>query len=177
MVVDVGIGAPDLGSVAHESAAHKRESARLLRCARCGLQVLLCGRCDRGQRYCGRVCSAAARRDAQRGAARRYQSSPGGRAAHAARSRRWRIAHHADQGTAPSVTHQGGSAELATVHDVASALVGQGKELPPCSGRLEFRCAHCLGALALWVRQGLSRRARQRPRRSGPLSAAQAAGP
>ena len=65
-------------------------SARLFLCARCSVQVLLCRRCDRGNRYCGLACRLAARAEARRQAAERYQCSMGGRRAHAQRSRRWR---------------------------------------------------------------------------------------
>jgi len=89
-------------------------SARLFLCARCSAQVRLCSRCDRGQRYCTPTCSSLARKAAQREAGRRYQRSRGGRMAHAARSRRWRIRHHridplAAQTVAGAniVTHQG----------------------------------------------------------------------
>jgi hypothetical protein len=60
--------------------------ARLFVCARCRAQVLLCSRCDRGQRYCGRDCSRAARQGSRREAAQRYQRSRAGRLAHAQRS-------------------------------------------------------------------------------------------
>ncbi len=65
-------------------------SALLLLCPRCSAMVLVCRVCDRGQRYCGRACSSAPGKQAQREAAHRYQSGPAGRAVHAARSRRWR---------------------------------------------------------------------------------------
>lgn len=74
----------------HSPEAGMDESARLFLCRRCCVQVRLCSRCDRGQRYCTPSCSSAARRIAQREAARRYQCSRAGRMAHAARSRRWR---------------------------------------------------------------------------------------
>ena len=66
--------------------------ARLFVCSRCRAQVLLCTHCDRGQRYCGRVCSRAAREDSRREAAQRYQRSRAGLAAKVLRDCSiWRI--------------------------------------------------------------------------------------
>ncbi|WPL10374.1 hypothetical protein Thiosp_03859 [Thiorhodovibrio litoralis] len=76
-------------------------SARLFLCARCRQQVVLCSRCDRGNRYCGPTCAQRARHDAQRAAARRYQSSRRGRHTHAARQARYRRRQR------EKVTHQG----------------------------------------------------------------------
>ena len=82
--------APASSGVLPEELTLADHPARLFVCARCRVQVLLCSRCDRGQRYCGRACSRAARRQSLCAAASRYQRSWGGRIAHAARSRRWR---------------------------------------------------------------------------------------
>jgi hypothetical protein len=64
--------------------------ARLFLCVGCRVQVVVCSRCDRGNRYCSRACWRQKRDLARREAACRYQRSRGGRARHAARSRRWR---------------------------------------------------------------------------------------
>ncbi len=177
MVIDDNIGALDPISMAREGAAHAHGAARLLMRARCATQVLLCRRCDRGQRYCSVACSAAARREHQREAARRYQRSPRGRAAHEARSRRWRLAQSADSDTGLRVTHHGGSFEPTTVNDAVPPQVSQGNALLFATSWLNFECVHCLRALPAWLRQGPSRRARQRPRRRAPPPTAQAAGP
>ena len=63
---------------------------RVFTCARCQVEVLVCIGCDRGRRYCGRECSAQARRQALQANGKRYQSSPAGSFAHARRSRRYR---------------------------------------------------------------------------------------
>jgi hypothetical protein len=76
-------------------------SVRLFLCARCRCQVVLCSHCDRGHRYCSRTCAQAARRHAQRAAARRYQTSRRGRLNHAARQSRYRRRRR------QKVTHQG----------------------------------------------------------------------
>lgn len=79
--------------------------ARRRLCARCHVPFLICSHCDRGQRYCGPVCSRAARRSSVRAAGRRYQDSRRGRHTHAARQRRYRERH---RGSPPEkVTHQG----------------------------------------------------------------------
>ena len=87
-------------------------SARLFLCARCRDQVLLCTYCDRGQRYCGRACSSAARHERRCETARRYQRSRGGRLKHAARSACWRarrrsLCQAGADGEIDKVTHQG----------------------------------------------------------------------
>ncbi len=86
-------------------------SARLFLCARCRDQVLLCSHCDRGQLYCGRACSFAARRERRRETAKRYQDSRGGRLKHAARTACWRARRgsprHGAGGAIDKVTHQG----------------------------------------------------------------------
>ena len=150
-------------------------SARLFLCARCFVQVRLCSHCDRGQRYCTPSCSSLARDTAQREAASRYQRSRGGRMAHAARSRRWRIRHHRleplvtpqVEADANIVTHQGspgGCADaplLAWTSDRAEAsLTGDphqsaAKVVERSTGPT---CRRCGAALAPWVRQGFLRR-------------------
>jgi hypothetical protein len=155
--------------------------ARLFVCARCRAQVLLCSHCDRGQRYCGRACSRTARQGSQREAARRYQRSRGGRMAHAARSRRWRMRQRSREQPAPStldtnnVTHQGsqvpgGDASLApcerehadSIARTALLVIGVAGE-PACAApnvtpTREYRwCRRCARALSPWVRQGFMR--------------------
>jgi len=58
-------------------------------CRRCRLLTGICSRCDRGNIYCGKACSAAARKASQRRSAERYQKSERGRALHAARQQRY----------------------------------------------------------------------------------------
>ena len=150
-------------------------SARLFLCARCFVQVRLCSHCDRGQRYCTPSCSSLARGTAQREAAGRYQRSRGGRMAHAARSRRWRIRHHqidplaTPQGVvgANFVTHQGSAGSPADAPLVAwtsdRAEVSITSNLDQSAAKLVERiagpmCRRCGAALAPWVRQGFLRR-------------------
>ena len=151
------------------------DSARLFLCARCFVQVRLCSHCDRGQRYCTRTCSSLARDAAQREAASRYQRSRGGRMAHAARSRRWRIRHHRIdplattqvQADANIVTHQGSPGSpadaplLAWTSDRAEVSVTPDPDpsaAMPVERSTGPTCRRCGAALAPWVRQGFLRR-------------------
>jgi len=63
---------------------------RRFECARCGEAVMICRRCDRGQRYCARECSEAARRATWRRSSARYQQTTRGKRNHAAREQRRR---------------------------------------------------------------------------------------
>lgn len=65
-------------------------SCRLFVCARCEQIVHICSDCDRGNRYCGDLCTQAARRQSLREAGRRYQKKPAGAACHARREKRRR---------------------------------------------------------------------------------------
>ena len=148
------------------------QPARLYLCARCRVQVVLCSRCDRGNRYCGRLCSRQARAQARRLTAQRYQRSRRGRMAHAQRSRRWRQRRvaAADGGdAAQNVTHQGsqpqgGAAPLAqwthdstssSLDDIAAASTpqdGAGAKAAPC-----WYCRRCGARQPALLRQGFIR--------------------
>jgi hypothetical protein len=134
--------------------------------------VLLCSRCDRGQRYCGRACSRAARLASRREAAKRYQRSRAGRIAHAARSRRWRQRRRERDracratalvaGTTNFVTHQGSpmpvsDAPLAALEQ-ADACVPVVSDTSPTP--IVARCRRCAAVLSPWVRQGFLRHGR-----------------
>jgi hypothetical protein len=56
-------------------------------CGWCGEEVSICRACDRGQRYCTRLCSQAARRTSVREAGRRYAQKEVGRLGNARRQR------------------------------------------------------------------------------------------
>ena len=168
--------APASSGVFPRSSPLADHPARLFVCARCRVQVLLCSRCDRGQRYCGRVCSRAARRQSLCAAASRYQRSRGGRIAHAARSRRWRQrqrerAHDEaaalDGGVIDFVTHQGspvpsGDAPLPLADEHASAKSDMSGAVGALASPLVVRCRLCSAPLAPWVRQGFLRHGMRR---------------
>ncbi len=89
------------------------ESHRRYYCAACDAVVVVCRRCDRGQRYCGRGCSRAARRMSLRRAGQRYRRTPAGRRSGAERQRRHRrlrgrgVTHHGSADRADCVTGVG----------------------------------------------------------------------
>jgi hypothetical protein len=64
--------------------------ARLFNCARCKRQVIICTLCDRGNVYCGLICSRRSRMQNHRIANQKYQNSLKGRLKHAQRQRRYR---------------------------------------------------------------------------------------
>lgn len=76
------------------------KSARLLTCCRCHTLVSICSACDRGNRYCGPICTRNARKVSVDRANRKYRSSIKGRLANAARQARYRARQKI-------VTHQG----------------------------------------------------------------------
>jgi hypothetical protein len=66
--------------------------ARLVICAfsGCGRTFLLCTHCDRGNKYCSKACSGAARKRYLVAVRRKYAASPEGREDHRARMERYR---------------------------------------------------------------------------------------
>ena len=142
--------------------------ARFYLCARCRQAVLLCSDCDRGQIYCGKECSRAARKSAQCEAARRYQNSRRGRVAHAARAHRWRqrrreglsssqSATHADK---EIVTHQGCAMPCTDVSLQACLTKSCNEHSPVSATRAQalWLCQNCAKEVSSWVRQGFLRR-------------------
>ncbi len=65
-------------------------SARLFNCLGCHRQVKVCQSCDHGQRYCGKVCRLAARKNALKRANQKYQKSRLGRFNNAKRQHQFR---------------------------------------------------------------------------------------
>jgi transposase len=83
-----------------DEAQQADATGRFFLCARCRAQVLICSCCDRGNIYCEQDWAQRSRREAQREAGRRYQSSHRGRRDHAERARAYRTRQN-------KVTHQG----------------------------------------------------------------------
>ena len=67
-----------------------RSSLRQFNCARCKQYCEIGGCCDRGNIYCGIICSTAARASSLLAAGFRYQQTFIGRLKHAARTAKWR---------------------------------------------------------------------------------------
>jgi len=150
-------------------------SARLFLCARCRAQVLLCSHCDRGQVYCTRACSLAARRERRRHTAKRYQDSRNGRLKHAARTACWRkrrrSLRHASAGIdVDKVTHQGCAPSRADALLLACDTTNVGEPIavdalshpavhvepasPATTAFAAARCRRCACALLPHVRRG-----------------------
>ena len=153
------------------------EVGRMFLCARCRKPVVLCSRCDRGQRYCGQVCSMAARRDFQRDAGRRYQCGSAGGVKHAERSRRWRARQKeqcaADSEGSGSVTHHGVPQGLTEAPGLSSDTEDTAVPTSPrVTVQTQWLCPQCAAALQPWVRQGFLRQRRaaagRRLTRAGP---------
>jgi hypothetical protein len=89
-----------------DEAQQADATGRFFLCARCRAQVLICSCCDRGNIYCEQDCAQRSRRESQRDAGRRYQSSHRGRRNHAARARVYRARQN-------NVTHQGSAQQTA----------------------------------------------------------------
>lgn len=123
-----------------------QNTARLYFCCRCQAQVIICSRCDRGHRYCTQGCAADARTDSLQRAAKKYQSSWGGRVNNAARQQRHR------ERKKQIVTHQG-SPPVAP-HDVLKTLftwpVRTKKSDQSCTG---VHCHHCGAVCEPFLRQ------------------------
>ena len=94
-----------------------RPDYRLFACVRCRRLVAICSVCDRGQWYCGRMCSQQSRREKMRAAGRRYQATRRGRHRHATRQARYRHRRRdAQHGVAAEkVTHQATPGNWSTV--------------------------------------------------------------
>lgn len=133
------------------------DSGRWFVCARCRAQVLLCRRCDRGQIYCSRRCSDAARHGFQREAGRRYQRGRPGRVLHAARSQRWRqrqrVARRAllEMAVDDIVTHQG-SLDLCADAPLAPCDPNPAEPVAATVPTAFWRCRRCGCALSTQVR-------------------------
>jgi hypothetical protein len=123
------------------------DDGRFFVCCRCRVQVVVCRHCDRGQIYCGRSCSAQARRTAMAVAGRRYQSSRPGRFAHAARARRYRA-------RAKIVTHQGSTSTPAAV--LLPGVTTASQAVPVSV--TEPRCRRCGARCAVALRLGFLQR-------------------
>jgi hypothetical protein len=134
------------------------EFFRSFLCTRCRKEAQVCSTCDRGQRYCSKDCSAIARRESQRAAGRRYQSTQQGRVNHRIRQQKYlsRIA---------QMTHHT-SLDTRQVVDIA-------KTTDPCTAPVAIvtdsrmqRCICCEKQGNGLTRRGYLRQRRTRPKSS-----------
>lgn len=145
-----------------------RPDCRRYRCDRCQRRVYICSWCDRGQRYCSRHCSQAARRGKVGEAGRRYQKSPRGGRAHARRQASYRRRQRA---SAQKVTHQGtpggsGSGTLVTCAITTPShppeiSVPAAESIPSAPPLSQLSCAFCGQPCAPFVRHDFRRQRRR----------------
>ena len=122
-----------------------KPTARLYSCLKCHVQVIVCSFCDRGQIYCGELCSQAARAISCRRAEIRYQLTPKGKLNHALRQSRYRAREKekvTDQGSHPS-TH---NALLAQVKNKSNQVV-----ITQC--HTGIYCHFCNKTVSSWLRR------------------------
>lgn len=68
-----------------------KDVARHYLCRFCHKKVIICHACDRGNTYCGTLCSHLARRVSRQVADCKYQSNKQGKLKHAKRQRHYRL--------------------------------------------------------------------------------------
>jgi len=143
-----------------DEAREAKATGRFFLCARCRGQVLICSCCDRGNIYCEQGCAQSARREGQREAGRRYQSSHRGRRRHAERARAYRARQQ-------KVTHQGSLQQLPDdvmqKRTMVSAPIGPAASTPtPRSPPLQspWRCRWCGRPCGPFMRRGFLQRGR-----------------
>ncbi len=115
-----------------------KESLRLFQCARCLKQVKICTRCDRGNIYCSRACSIAARKSSCRAATKRYQRTPRGKQNHANCQQRYREKQQAKiRAKMPKVIDHG---SLEIPRDLCSPTID---EVDSGRGEKQLTCDFC----------------------------------
>lgn len=108
---------------------------RLFQCALCRGPALVCSDCDTGQIYCAGGCADAARRESMRNAGKRYQATPKGRRAHAARQNRYRNKSLAMTRAVPRCVPPSHQITTASTQDAAPAVTAAGAIPPRDDGR------------------------------------------
>jgi hypothetical protein len=154
-----GVARPRLCDDAQQADA----SGRFFLCARCRTQVLICSCCDRGNVYCEQDCAQRSRREAQREAGRRYQSSRRGRRKHADRARGYRarqkkVTHHGSlQGPADDVMSERAAPRVSAPRD-PSASTPRTPRLSPLQS--PWPCHWCGRPCSPFLRRDFLRRGR-----------------
>lgn len=110
-------------------------SLRLFNCARCQQQTLLCGCCDRGNIYCGSLCSSLARKVSLNLAGRQYQKTFKGALHHAKRQKMYRARKAKNIPIFKKVTHQG------SPEPACNGLLTPAFKAPPV--RINGHCHFC----------------------------------
>lgn len=125
------------------------KTARLYNCARCHSQVTVCRHCDRGNLYCGPVCSRQFRAKNHRVANQIYQKTFPGRQKHALRQKHYR------QRLREKVTDQGSL--LSPPSDLLPAVENEAKEAIETKLEDSPCCSFCKKPVWDWLRQGFIR--------------------
>lgn len=123
----------------------------------CQAVFWICRHCDRGQRYCSRACSAAARLKQRRRANSRYQRSKEGRLDHRDRQNRYRrrqpqarVTDQSSQSIVSPARYQCGtqqSPRMAVQASLAATVVAPWPRMQPYHS---VRCAFC-GRSGHWI--------------------------
>ena len=127
------------------------DSLRQYNCARCGKSREICGWCDRGNIYCGIICSTLSRLASLKAAAERYRASFKGRFNHAERQKNYRARERVKKDPILKiVTHQG-SPPLREC-DVVLAPVNNAFET------IHGHCDFCGRFVGEWLRRSFYKR-------------------
>jgi hypothetical protein len=137
-----------------------KETARLYYCSCCHQQVVICSCCDRGNIYCGSLCSQQTRTLNHRIANQKYQNSLKGRLKHAQRQRHYRKRKMA---TAQKVTDQG--SPVLPAYDLLPDRLDEGKSQPSNT----THCHFCGNIVPLFLRNGFLRHHKDNHFSSWPL--------
>lgn len=115
-------------------------SGRYYNCSRCSAQVVICRKCDRGNIYCGSICSNKSRTERHQAANRKYSATLKGRRNHALRQRRYRARQK------QKVTDQG--SPILALHDVLQPKPNASSMRPQASNP----CCHLCGLPVSYLR-------------------------
>lgn len=125
-----------------------KKSAREFNCARCHKQVIICSPCDKGNIYCGYICSRRSRALNHRIANQVYQKTLKGRQKHAQRQRRYRQRKNEKQ---QKVTDQGSNDS--TPNDLLPHVPSEEKS----QETEQLYCHFCRKAVSTFLRNGFLR--------------------
>lgn len=126
-----------------------KNSSRLYYCRLCNSQAIICTRCDRGNEYCSKECSQAARRKSCNEANQRYQDTSKGKIQNALRQKRFRSCKY------KKVTDQG-SAKL-SLNDLLAMAKNKAKAIFIGPETKPYRCCICGNPVPDWFRKDFLR--------------------
>ena len=127
-----------------------KPTSRLYQCIRCHKQTIICSCCDRGQIYCGKICSILARNKLIKAARVRYQLSFKGKRKHAACQARYRLR------LSKKVMDQG--SPKTPPHDLIHLTENKTNMLEKNQNNSILRCCFCRKKVSEWLRNDFIRR-------------------